>query len=271
MTSISGISNIGPQAVQKTSDKLRAAIENILSNSPQASDVAALSTASQLQADTAALKQVSGNLVQGESLAQVAGGGATQIQSALQQLQSLAQQAAGPAVNANNRAALNQQAQALLSQISSIAGTTSFNGQNLLNGNLSGDNALSLDALLGTASDTGATLSIGDLSSAGLFNGQGIDLSSANGAQAAISVIGNAISQVTGTTATIGAFQQAIDFASANITTAITNQEAAQATFEPDFTASATQASLATIQYNASVALAAQGNRLSPALLQLIG
>ena len=149
ITSLSGVGGLQrSQNVSNASAKLQAAISSIVSG--QSSDSANVSIASQLQARTSALRQASNNIAQASSLTQVADGAAQQIQNALSQLQSIAQQAQSPTSNAANRADLNQQFTQILSSINQLATGTTFDGQNLLDGTLSGNSALSVDNLLGT-------------------------------------------------------------------------------------------------------------------------
>jgi len=272
ITSLGGISGTTPQSVTNAGNNLQAALANIVTNAPPTDDVAAVSIAAQLQSQTAALNTVSGNLAQALSLTQVASGGIEQIQGALGQLQSLAAQAASPTLNANTRNQLNQQFQQIASGVDSIAGTTSFNGQNTLDGTLSGGNALSLNSLLGQeAGSSDNTLSISSQSTGSLFGGP-LDISTTDGANQALTAIGNALNAVTGTQASIGAFQQTLNYASANVDSAVTNQQAAQSSLsDTDFAAASTQTSLANVQFNAAIAVAAQANKLNPALLQLVG
>lgn len=271
INSLSGVGGLQQsQNVRNASTKLQAAISSIVSG--QAStDVANVSIATQLQSKTATLKQASGNLAQATSLTQVADGGASQIESALSQLQSLAQQANSPTLSSANRSDLNQQFNQLLGTVDQLASGTSFNGKTLLDGSLSGGGSLSLDSLLGSGSSGNDTLAIGDLSTTSLLPGSS-DLLTADNASQALSSINNALNEVTGTRASIGSFQQTLGFASANIDSAINNQEAASSTLsEADLAAGSTQKVQDEVQQNASIALLAQGNNLSPALLKLVG
>jgi len=272
VTSLNGIGGTLPQTgVTNASDKLQAALASIVSNNQSSDNVAAVSIAAQLQSQTSALKTVADNLTQGLSLTQVAEGGIEQIQSIIGQLQSLASQAQSPVLNANNRRQLNQTFQQLSSQLTTIAGTTSFNGQNTLDGSLSGANALSLDSMLGKSSGSDNILSIANQSANSLFGGA-LDISSAEGASQALAALGNAQNEVTGTQSNIGAFQQTLNYALANVDSAITNQQAAQSSIsDTDIASASTQTSLADVQYNAAIAVAAQTNNLNPALLQLVG
>jgi flagellin len=276
-SSISGLSSSSQQNLQRANAKLQTALAVLASGSKinkASDDVASLAIATQLQTETISLKQISGSLAQASSTTQVADGGIQQIQGALEQLKSLAQQATSPTLSDANRQQLNQQFQQLRADIDRIAGNTSFNGKNLLDGSVSGDNALSLDSALGTgsAADDAEALTIDSLSSASLFDGQNINILSAGSAGQALGVIGEALNKVATTRTNVGAFQQSVNFAAASIDSAVANQDAARSILQDtDFAEASTQFSLLDLQRNASLALTAQGNRLSPALLQLIG
>ncbi len=278
ISSLPGFSSTQQQQnVSRATSKLRSVIETLVSGSRlnQASDdVAALSIASQLQSQTSGLKQISSNLAQASSLTQVADGGIEQIQGALEQLKSLAQQASNPTLNAENREQLNNQFKELTKEIDRLASTTGFNGKSLLNGDISGDNTLSIGSLLSSneANDQGESLSIDNLSSASLFSGQSLNLQTADGAAQAFAVIGEALGKTISARASVGTFQQSIDFVAANIDSAVVNQEAARSELQDtDFAQASTLLSLFNVQRDAGIALAAQGNRLSPALLKLVG
>ncbi len=271
ISTVSGLSGAQAQtSVGNADNKLRAAIANIASGR-KSDEVANVAIASQLQSVTSELRQASGNLALGSSLAQVADGGVQQIQSALSQLRSLAEQASSPVLNADNRAQLNDQFQQTLKSIDQLSKGTTFNGKSLLDGSLTGGNAISLDSLLGTGdSGLGSSLSVDNLGSSSLLGTTNI--LSADSAGQALDAITGAQNKALSTRTSIGAFQQAVGFAAANVDSAISNQESAQATLsDTDLATASTGNTLAEVQRNASIALAAQGNRLAPTLLQLVG
>lgn len=276
INSISGsIPAQAQQGVQKTNKTLQTALASLISGKRvnQASDdVAALSIASKLQAETGALRQVSTNLAQLTSLTQVADGGAEQVQSLLQKLGEIAQQATSPAVNAEQRKALNEQFKQLSGEINRFTENTSFGNQKLLDGSVSGDRAISLDKALAQESGPADTaLVIPSLSTASLFSGRNLDILSVDGAKQAFATIGEALGKVADARASIGAFQESANYSAATIDTVFANQQAATSSlFDADFARASSDSSLANIQNNAALALLAQGNRLTPALLKLV-
>ncbi len=100
-------------------------------------DVAALSIGTSLQSQVSALKTALTNASQGTSLLQVADGALAQIQTILQQQKSIALQAGSGSLTDTDRGFLNQQFQALSSQINNLTTSTTFNGVGLIDGSLS--------------------------------------------------------------------------------------------------------------------------------------
>lgn len=100
-------------------------------------DVAALATGTSLLSTVSALRAAQNNAAQGTSLLQVADGALAQIQNILQQQKSIALQAGSGTLTNTDRGFLNQQFQALTSQINSLSDSTTFNGVSLINGSLS--------------------------------------------------------------------------------------------------------------------------------------
>ena len=275
LDSLAGLSSTqSQQNLHRANQKVQTAINSLVTGTKnRAGDaVAELATATRLQTQIAGLRQISNNLAQSSSLAQVADAGAEQIQERLLQLQSLATQANSPVLNEANRKALNDQFKQGLADIDRIAQNTSFNGRKLLDGSLSGDNALSLNASLGIEPGDGdEALSIEAQTPEKLFSGQKPDLLSADNAARAFETVGAALNKVIGTRSEVGSFQKSVDFAAASIASAVANQEAAQSILsDADFAETSTGFSLANIQRNATIALAAQGNRLNPALVGLL-
>lgn len=100
-------------------------------------DVAALSTGTSLRTQVTTLRQALTNASQGTSLLQVADGALSQITEILQRQKAIALQAGSGSLTDTDRAYLNQEFQALSSEIDRLTGSVNFNGVKLLNGALS--------------------------------------------------------------------------------------------------------------------------------------
>lgn len=270
ISSIAGSSGIFQQNIKKTDAKLQAAIASLVSGR-KTQDVAEVAVATQLQSEVAGLKQVSQSISQAISLTQVADGAIAQSQAIVQRLQEIAQQASNGSTNNDQRKQLDIEFQALIKDLDRQVENTQFNGQNLLDGSVTGEKSLSLNKLLSTGNDDDNQLAIDSLASTVVFGGQKLSVLSVDGAQAALGVLGAAQDRIATARASVGAFQQTLNYAAASIDSAIINQEAARSLLsDADFLDAATNSQQAQVQRNAQLSLAAQTNRLPAALLQLV-
>ncbi|MFO0388218.1 MAG: flagellin [Alphaproteobacteria bacterium] len=127
-------------------------------------DVAALSTGTSLRTQVNTLRVALTNAAQGISLLQVADGSLSQVTEILTRQKAIALQAGSGSVADSDRVFLNQEFQALSSEINRLVANTNFNGVNLIDGSLSGSNPLQSDAngasawaFSGTTNQTGIT------------------------------------------------------------------------------------------------------------------
>lgn len=97
-------------------------------------DAAALSVGTGLQVDTASLRAASINAASGISLMQIADGALAQITEIITRMDALTVQAQSGQITSVERAYLDEEFQALTSEIDRIAATTEFNGVALLGG-----------------------------------------------------------------------------------------------------------------------------------------
>ena len=100
-------------------------------------DAAGLAIANRLTAQFRGLNQAVRNANDTISLVQTAESGIGEQQTMLQRLRELAIQASSDTVSSSDRAAIQSEADALVSEIDRIATQTTFNGRNLLDGSLS--------------------------------------------------------------------------------------------------------------------------------------
>jgi flagellin len=131
-----------------------------------ADDAAGMAISTKMQAQIGGLNQASMNAQDGISMIQTAEGALDEVTSSLQRMRDLSVQAANSTLSDTDRGNINQEIQALYTNINNIAGRTQFNGQNLLIGTLNGQEATSSAVLAGTAAGTGATVTTVDVSHA---------------------------------------------------------------------------------------------------------
>ena len=122
-----------------------------------------------------------------------------------------------------------------------------------------------------TTSDT-LRISLSSASTNSLYNGQTLDVASASSAAAASIALDGAIGKVTSVRAEVGALQSRFDFASANIESAIQNQDAARGVLlDTDVASEATAYATSQVQLQAGISVLAQANQLPQNLLKLLG
>ena len=113
-------------------------------------DAASLAVGTKIKADVTTLKMAQTNSSHAQSLLQVADGGMARIGDMLQRMKALSTQANSGSVSNAERGFIDQEYQALSTQIDEIANNTKFNGQALLNGS-AGKSVSGVAAALTTA------------------------------------------------------------------------------------------------------------------------
>ena len=162
---VSITSNIAAFSAQgnigKASDAASASISRLSSGNrivKASDDVAGLSIGTILSTGVTTLKQALANAGQGTSLLQVADGALSQISDILTRQKAIATQANSGTLSDTDRSYLNQEFQALTSQIDQISGATSFSSVKLLDGSLSGAKGLAASTQIGTTAANAANV-----------------------------------------------------------------------------------------------------------------
>lgn len=185
------------QQTERTSSLLTRTLERLASSkriNRAADDAAGLAIADQFDALARQSQTEINNLQSGINYAQTADGGLEAQSDATQRIRELAVQAANGTLSQDQRDALNNEAQQLIQQVDQTAQNTEFNGQNVLNQNtnvtLTPDGKQQVNVAQSNASSLGLN---------------GVDLSSQNGAQAALDKIDNALKNINDNRANLGA------------------------------------------------------------------
>jgi flagellin len=134
-----------------------------------ADDAAGLSLVNGLQANSVALSQSKTNAQEGVGLLTVADGALSQVTNLLNRAVTLATEASNGTLNASQDTAANQEYQSILSEISNIGSTTTYNGQAVFGSNK--------DIYTGDSSTQGASinsLNIHALSSSNVGDSGGV-------------------------------------------------------------------------------------------------
>ncbi len=146
-------------------------------------DAAGLAISQRMTSQIGGLNQAARNANDGISLAQTAEGDLSQIGNNLQRIRDLAVQAANGTNSASDRAALNNEATQLISEINRVAGSSNFNGVNLLDGSFA--NQTFQVGANGTSNDQITVGSIASAKTSSLGVGAGAGYSSIVGGSAA--------------------------------------------------------------------------------------
>ena len=272
---LNGVSNFGANMahrnLQKSSAGLSLALAKLAAGRRVLSakdDAAALAIGSRLGAEASGLKQAQNNAGQGSSMLQIADGGMARINDALTRMKSLAVQAGSGQLSGTERSAINTEFQALASEVDRISQDTDFAGTKLLDGSTG-----SVSIKVGTGTDPSTddlAVGLSDTSTAALSL-SGTDVSTKAGADAAIGAINNAIDTIQVARTQNGASQSRLEYASANIATAIENTEAARSgLIDLDVAAGTSDLASQSTRYQAGIFSLGSANQTSKHLLRLL-
>ncbi len=124
----------------------------------------------------------------------------------------------------------------------------------------------------GLNSDDAIGVELVSSSTSKLYNGQSLNLLTAENAATAGTQLDLAISTVTSLRADVGALQSRFNYASSNLQVSIQNQDAARGVFlDADISTESTNYANAQVLLQASISVLAQANQLPQNLLKLIG
>ncbi|MEW6427859.1 MAG: flagellin [Thermodesulfobacteriota bacterium] len=196
-----------------------------------ADDGAGLRIASLLDSQVRGMGQAMRNASDAISIAQIGEGALGEAGELIGRIRTLAIQSASAANSPESRQALQAEAGRSLAALDRIGATTTYNGQRLLGGTFTGKTFQT-----GTAPEDQTALSLPALSSSTLGNENGrladIDLSTAEGAQAAVAIADASLATVSGARAGLGSTINGLRAAISNLTTTSINVEAARSQVE---------------------------------------
>lgn len=158
----------------KSQNDLNTSMERLTSGkriNSAADDAAGLAIANRMTSQIRGLDQAVRNANDGQALIQTAEGALDETTNILQRMRELSIQSANGTYDSGNRSTLNAEVVQLQEELTRIADTTSFNGQNLLDGSLG-------ELVLQVGSEANQTISteIGKLDAKGLGGSAGGDL-----------------------------------------------------------------------------------------------
>jgi flagellin len=229
-------------------------------------DAAGLAISERITSQIRGLNQAMRNANDGISMLQTTEGAMDEITNALQRMRELAVQAANGTVSSTDKSSLNDEYQALASEIDRIVTSTEFNGTAVLDGAAS----VVLQVGYKDAADNQITITMADLSSLAAL-AESIDGTDATNALAAMVAIDADIDVVTSARADIGAVQNSLESTIRNIANVVENQSAARSRIrDADFAAETANLTRTQILQQAGTAMLAQANQIPQNVLQLL-
>jgi flagellin len=257
--------------LEETSDGLRTSLSRLSSGvriNDAVDDAAGLAIADKLQRDVRVAAQAIRNANDGISALAIGEKALGNVTTTLVRLSELASQAATGTITNTQRSAIQQEFGQLLSEITRISNTTTFNGVNLL----SSGTTVSVQVGLDGSTNARIDFTTVDGSLSGIFSGQtAIAADTASNAQSALGILTSAIATVTQTRGTLGAYQSRLVTSIANLRVARENFSAAESRIrDTDVAVETANLTRAQILQQAGVAVLAQANQSPTLALQLL-
>lgn len=274
---ISVVSNVASLRAQRHLGKTQSALTNNIARlssglriNKSADDASGLAISDELRAYTRGLKQAERNANDGISLIQTAEGGLSEAIGVLTRMRELAVQASNEGtMDSTERGYLAQEYQLLESELNRIVAVTEFNGQKLINGDIS--TGVSFQVGMRNTSADRISLTLTNVDSTRLaLDDDTLDTSTT--AQAAITALDTAIQTLNTQRGSLGATQNRLTMSISNLGTMRENMMAADSRIR-DVDVAEESAAMARNQIlsQAGSSVLAQANQLPQAALSLIG
>jgi len=228
-------------------------------------DAAGLAISQRLSSQLGGFNAATRNAGDAISSIQVADGALQSLSKNIGRIQELSIQAANGSLNSTDRNALQAEASQLMSESNRILESSNFNGKSLF-ASIENSN-VQLDTVGNTITLAGKDL-VGEFKSLGF---QSLDISSQQGATAALDVLGKASDQINSRASELGAVSNRIENSVDNIaSSSINSAEARSRISDTDFAKTTSTLAASQIQDQARVAVQAQANGNRDTILKLL-
>ena len=236
-------------------------------------DAAGLAIATSMTSQVRGMNQGIRNANDGISMAQTAEGALSEVTNMLQRQRELTVQAQNNTYSSDDLANLKSEMTALNTQIDNVLTNTEFNGIKLFDGlaGAAGDGKVIIQAGANAADAVTVDLG-GDLAADGTITAAaGVDVAALAGDGSELALFDAAIKTVSTTRANLGASQNQLESAVANLGNNITNLSDARSRIEDtDYSAETTALAKSQILSQASSAMLAQANQSQQNVLSLL-
>ena len=244
-------------------------------------DAAGVAISSRLSAEIRGTDQAIRNSLDGQALIDTAEGAHKEIENILQRMREVAVQSANDTNNGQDRANLQAEMEAMVTEIDRIAGTTTWAGANLMDA--SAGTTFSFQVGAATGAQNQIAVSISSMNATGLGVGDGTasvvkvndtvadDGSGDVNARTGIDLIDTAIKDVNIQRSKLGAVSNRLNHTVNNLTNISSNLSAAKGGIEDaDFALETTNLAKNQILQQASTAMLAQANASKQNVLSLL-
>ena len=234
-----------------------------------ADDAAGLAISEKMRRQVRGLTQASNNAQDGISAVQTAEGALNEVHDMLQRMNELTTKAANDTLQSSDRAYIQQEVNALLSEIDRTASTTKFNETVLLDGSFTGKN---LQVGTSNSTDDVIQVDIVPLTCTGLgVNGLDVTGSNGNVARDSLAKIASAITRVSSQRADLGAIQNRLEHTIKNLDNVVENTQAAESQIrDTDMAEEMVRYSNNNILAQAGQSMLAQANQTNQGVLSLL-
>lgn len=268
---VSPFTSLPPAAKNPLLDKTASTMDKISSGnrfSSAAEAPAAVAVAAGLSAEIAGLQQATRNTMDATNMMRVADGGAESTSDVLMRMRELAIQSSNDSFSDADRGLMQTEMDRLVERLDQVAGGTEFNGKQLLNGS---EGTLSFQ--VGTGSDAASQIDFEtqDMSADALGLADA-SVSTSGDAQGLIDAVDAAMGQVGDFRAQIGATENQLGASAENLTRATEATSMARSRIsDTDMAANSTEMATSLVQQQIQIAMRAQANTSSTAVMRLIG
>ena len=239
-----------------------------------ADDAAGLAISEKMRRQIRGLTQASSNAQDGISCVQTAEGALAEVHDMLQRMTELAVKAANGTQTTSDRGYINQEVQALVSEIDRVASTTTFNEQKLLDGKFK-----NVGLQVGAEAKQLITLNITGMSAKGIglvdnatYGSITVGGGTGANAQKAISIIKDALAKVSSQRADLGAVQNRLEHTIKNLDNVVENTTSAESSIrDTDMATEMVRYSNNNILAQAGQSMLAQANQANQGVLSLLG
>jgi flagellin len=259
--------------LNRTGRNLAGSFERISSGlriNSAADDAAGLGVAENLNATEGSVRQAMRNTNDGISVIQTAESATNEVSNLVKRMRELAVQSSSETLATTERSYVQDEYEALATEVDRIAAVTEFNGLALTDGSDTDGIAVQVGADKGTSNQI--TITLGDLSATTLKVDTGnVDLSTAATAASALATIDGALDSLNGYRSGYGSTQNRLDSALNNLESYSENLSGAESQIrDADFAYETAEMAKFQVMQQAGVSVLAQANQISASVLSLL-